>query len=546
LVFEPGGTTEARCSDKGVFSYQGTNDFGPVMRLIAYLPGYRPLHVDLTAAGASSRGLALRLEKQQYGGVAVTVCDTEGKPLKSAAVAAQPGGYSARFRQSGGTRTGTTDKAGRAVLKSLACGKRQFMAVRDGYYLEKPVEAEVVADKVTSVTIALRRGVTLQGTVEAPAGVDRTKALVQLFRENTDTAFGNGYQYCALTAAADAQGRFEFSGLAPGKIRLSVQCPGMVAAEESSAIELTEKTAAVSLKLVPAGGFSVDLGPAARGMGLYLIAPGAWDPARPATSPRLQPGVATLPQYFYPEHTADSEGHGEVYGVRPGLYDLLLIPRDEWFHEQDRTNCVVSRVIPGVSVAPPPGGPDKLEPLRAPSRGMGLLAHESGGRVTGRIVLKGPADWREDERALGWLRLAVVGDSAVGNCTFALPDALDPKRVPVVVGKPPEGFRLDGPGEFTVSGLPGGGGEYRVYVAYPSYEKQRGAWDTQWVVVGGAPMRVFRVADGQTVHLGDIPLELPPSLREQMRRQRREQNEWLTRQSFGSDIGEDAEPAFQP
>lgn len=523
-----GYTLETRCQDGGAFSFRADDLRGPPARLLVYLSGYRVLHVDLAAQPQPWQGGTLRLDRQQRGSLAVTVCAPDGRPLKGAAVAPR-GGSGATYVHFDQRRAQTvvTDRLGRAVLHGLACGRRQVLVARDGYYLPQPVELEVAPDAVASVTVMLRRGLTLQGSVQVPAGSDRSRAVVSA--NCASFSYGTFHEGYALSAGVNAQGRFEFNGLPPGKVWLTAQCPGLVCAQDQTEVEVSERTPEVKLHLVHAGGLEVELGAADRGWGMKLAPPGSWDPGR---------GARTELQAY--EDTADGSGHIEVRGVRPGPYDLLFSPPDAAGPDSRAFRSRASLVWPAAAVPALAGGAaefGKLQPLRP-------RWPEGSGAASGRLVLRAPAVWQPDETGVATLRVTIVGERALGTCAFAVPEGLDPRRAPPVLGQPRGDFRLDPPGAFTLSGLPPA--EYRVYLEYEFPEKAGAAWETRRVDAGPRPARTFQAEDGRTAQLGEIVLESPPGLAERMRRACEQRSELDWRYDENDEGLEDEGPVFQP
>jgi len=535
LLSAEGGWSQTCSTDKGVFNLVSvTFDDDEHVRLSASLAGFRTCHADLPLTGLPLRSVVLQFEAEDaHGSIAATVVDAQGQPLKGALAAVQPlegAGYSQNNGAPG--KPAVTDAAGRVVLPGLAYGQRRIEVLKEGYYLPEPETVQVLPNKVTAVKVTMQRALALAGRIAAPAGTDTAKGMVSLEYAGLPTAGQYGWHHC-FAAPVDEAGRFQFSGLRPGKVSLSALYPGLLGAQERTELELAAGALPdVQLQLVRSGALKLDLGPENRGARLALMAPGSWDPARGLNH--------NLPQECLTETTADSLGRAELRDLRPGSYDLLVRPayEEDAFHYTQ--HACAARVCPGIRVAPLPGGPEaleKLEPVR-------LKPGQGGSEVRGRVVLRNVAAFRPGEKDLGRLRVTLANEQAVGSIDFYLPDDLDPQLEPRQVGRPAQGFLMVPQDLFRIAAVPPG--EYRLYLEYELPERQWPWRERQRFNAAAGPAKTIQVASATVTAADDIAFEIGTEMLERLRRDRREETETRMRRQYGAAEGEDLGPEFQP
>src|SRR5262249_52750863 len=126
----------------------------------------------------SLANVEVRLEKRKYGKIAVKVVDPEGHPLSGATVTAHGRTFNPRqvdqavaLDMAVGTPTMLhTDKSAKVLLEKQPDGPRFVHVQYPGCYAGTDPSVTVVADDTVSVTITLKRGLTIAGSVDVPPG----------------------------------------------------------------------------------------------------------------------------------------------------------------------------------------------------------------------------------------------------------------------------------------------------------------------------------------------------------------------------------------
>ncbi len=189
----------------------------------------------------------------------VAIDGRTGQPLTSFEVSYQAdrpgfggGGVMRIGRRAGGRRFGGVGEPvlvelpdGRFALEDVPAGKWQVVVTAKGYQVGRA--AGVVVEEATTtdgVEIRVAPGSTLKGRVtDAKSGRGVPEATVGVSGDTGGPAFpGAGFGGDLVT---DVDGRFEVEGLAPGRVKVSVQHP-----------DYTERTEGVELK---EGGSSVEV-----------------------------------------------------------------------------------------------------------------------------------------------------------------------------------------------------------------------------------------------------------------------------------------------
>lgn len=233
--------------------------------------GYRPYTIDLSKPIKDPEQLTIQMAPQGYGSVAVTVRDPEGRPLEDVQVAP----ISAVRKLPSLNRARDTDMEGRADLSGLAYGRRKIVATMEGYWLKEAAVVDVELNKKVNVNLTLIPGKTVKGRVRLPKGVKVVDGLAWI--AGTGQSANYGRQSFWRSTAIDEEGRFAFSGMAPGKAKLRAQAPGLVSEEVETVIGSGDP---VKLRLVKPSGLIVNLGEEAKGGNVWMVRSGAWAPSR--------------------------------------------------------------------------------------------------------------------------------------------------------------------------------------------------------------------------------------------------------------------------
>lgn len=169
-----------------------------------------PVPIDIPSTGAE---LVLRLARPaRIGG---RVIDPGGSPVAGAGVLMQRAGAESSMPWLQGAPTETrSDDAGEFLLKRAPPGRWKLVASAEGLAESEPLEVELApAAELGSLTLALRRGGRITGTVHPAAGEVEGRSVEVRRRE------GQFHK----TVSCDAQGAFALDGLSPGTYVLSLE-----------------------------------------------------------------------------------------------------------------------------------------------------------------------------------------------------------------------------------------------------------------------------------------------------------------------------------
>jgi len=525
LLGKVGSSSGTNTAENGAFTLNDQLDNGTAY-LVATLEGYRPLWLDMSTPGLDLANLKLRLEKQAYGSVLVTVRDSAGNPLKGASVAPELSRAHA-FSNPQFSGRNTTDNAGRVVLKGLAWGQRFITAACDGYYLETPAELTVIANAETPLIITLKTGLTVKGIVEIPAGVDWKKIRIGL--EDVGTEFEStsaGIWRAWRLSGVDQTGRFVVTGLRPSKVRFVAQCPGMLL-EPHALFDVTPAMAEIKLKLLPAHKVRITLGPEHTTSQLSLVDARHWNPMDNGRS-RIEPQSLSV---------CNSLGHGDFYALPAGTYHLLMSPSESAAFTQETQHSVrATRIVRDIRI-PVAGGARVLPEIS-------VKAASVTGTVKGRIRINMAEAWPASESGVGGVGLVLVGEGAVASLTLSLPDGVDPAFATVELGQKPKGYTPAVPGEFEMTGLQPG--EYSLYACFKSHRGSGWSWQLQEIKEKPRLLKTFKISGAGPTDLGESVMELQKDVYTQMVQEFRKMLASNAELSSGSGLGEDEAAEFQP
>lgn len=290
------GTFEVRGLPSGVFDLRvAALDFDPrTFETPALSPDAR----------ADAGDLPLRRHVTLTHGLAVKVVDEAGRPIPGARVAAStlPWGILVTIGAMSGipdpvTREATTDDVGTARLAPLPPERYDVVARAPGFALNGVTSVVVAAGRIESVTIALGRALTIEGTVVDADGAGVGGAFV------SGLSVPSFRSYDVVTS--DPLGQFTLEGLAPGNYMV-------FAGQDEKGEGMTPN--------VKAGdrGTKIRLGGAGRVKGRVLEADGT-----PATRFTLRPYTGDWFRYNYSRvvPVADDEGRFSL-ALAPGAYSI--------------------------------------------------------------------------------------------------------------------------------------------------------------------------------------------------------------------------------
>ena len=227
-----GGREVARSNGNGRFELQHM----PAQRSLgAFANGHGPSPlVDLGQLDTTKPPVHVELVLGPNGGeLAGVVRDTYGKPVAAAIVAA---GRGPRFLDHRGadpieawtSRTTTTAADGTFVLAGLPTGQLPVAVRADGFAVWRGTAA-IQASATTTLDAVLLASATLHGQIKNAGGFAEARAIVSAYDRAPGTSFLAGGQidydepFGHVETTADAEGRFELTGIAPGAVHAFAQ-----------------------------------------------------------------------------------------------------------------------------------------------------------------------------------------------------------------------------------------------------------------------------------------------------------------------------------
>ena len=231
---------------------------------------------------------------QAAGHVAGVVLDESGRPISEATV--WLGGLEDLMRPHwrGPFREALTDRWGRFQFADLPPGRNTFLAWAEGFLVQQSPVFRIVRGQTTTVELSLIAGARHSGRVVYEDGTPVEG--VELFVENVEPSY-----HLQVKAKTDRQGRFEITGIPPGRVWGEAWLGSLeVAMEVDSADELPETWT------LPRGGhlrvtIQDESGARVEGARVWLEQPGS----------RGSRSVRT-----------DAEGLGELTHLLPGIFEL--------------------------------------------------------------------------------------------------------------------------------------------------------------------------------------------------------------------------------
>lgn len=226
------GREVARSDGRGRFELQHMN---PQRSLGAFAKGHGPSPlVDLEQIDTAKVPVRVELVLGPNGGeLAGVVRDSDGRPVAAAIVAA---GRGPRFLDHRGdevveawtSRTAVTAADGTFVIAGLAIGQLPVAVRADGFAVWRGTAA-IQAGVTTTLAVVLLASATLHGQIVDGRGIAEARAVVSAYDRAPGTSFLAGGQidydevFGHVETTADAEGRFELPGIAPGDVHAFAQ-----------------------------------------------------------------------------------------------------------------------------------------------------------------------------------------------------------------------------------------------------------------------------------------------------------------------------------
>jgi protocatechuate 3,4-dioxygenase beta subunit len=488
------------CDEQGRFDFSGQFGIGADARWLAVrVSGCRPCLLDLASPGIDPANITLRLERQEYGALRITVTDEENQPLSG--VMAAPAASRRRiyhWGQQAGQRAVETNRAGVARLPGLAVGARSFEFAKEGYFLPGELKTTVAVDTELALSVKLRKGATVAGTLVLPPGHSPASAQVVL------------HDWAQRVAPVGADGRFAFPGVLPGECILAARAPGLVSSESItvSVGDDGKPPAEITLRAVPPGGLAVALTPAHAGHLVSLTSPQTIDGAQNALPRRygaMTAGAAT-------QSVVDADGRAEFPAICPGAYEALITPAPVQFGAH-----LYGRYDAGKASASLRAGTVEVKPF-SPGAAPGALPEvalrlpPAAASVRGRVVCD-PTPSRSTGGSAMALTIKLTGSAALASMLLNYPHAFTAPSRPAIIGAPPARLsqtmaRLaPQPGYFVFEGLPAG--EYQLHGEFQAYDQMPGRGGTRPKPVS-IPLATVTIKDDDKADLGILTCKLPP------------------------------------
>ena len=508
-------STGINTNQKGEFNFNMAN-----YNLSGYLPtrirvtlnGYHSAFLDLAAPDVKLDEIVVNLRKRDYGKLRVKAVDEAGKPL--AGVLVSPVGVNPNIYAFGRQvvpRVQRTNAAGEVHFTGLADGPRTLQIELNGYFTDPDAQANVIkGDDESLFTATMHTGLKIAGQLELPAGAPPTIVGVVL----TDRT-GHG-----TSVAADADGKFLFSGLAPGMYSVTADLPGCGTA--TAKLTLTKdlkEPAAVKLKLVRNGGIAIKTAPTQAGYVAHLY---------PEALLKNGPVEELWGQGLW-QDIIDGSGRAEV-AAPDGAYRVMVSDLENYYDSDygQRNYVTVMRSVASVttqSLASPAdlskieAQPAQLAPAKA--------------SVAIKLIGQYPPDIPK-EKLVQPVSFALVSADVLGTFYYNMQgrqqqqvSALEPQ----IVGTPPKELQVSQSDLFTIDRLPAG--NYKLYQLHTN--------SITGVVTVGKPVTEFSLKDGEKLELNDVKFDIPVPSKEELDQAQRDYFSY-----DGNDEDQDKVEVFKP
>lgn len=486
------------------FDFSNEKDPDPRV-LVVKGAGCKPYVLDLATAELPPTGLVVKLEKQEYGSLRVHAVNETGEPLANVQIAISPPGkpkalsYKNEVGPDG--RELRTAANGTAIIRGLDTGLRGVRAYCEGYFQPRPVETAIEPNAETEVAVTLRKGLTFTGCVELPLGRDMGKTVVAHFERQV---------------TPDKDGRFTFSGLAPGNYEITAWSPGLLAGLCTVKLRDNKPAHEVCLRMFRPHGAALQFGKEYAGCSvcLVLVERTAADKASGQAKAPIDAAAALSSddQMAWGAQAAiDAAGRAEVDSLLPGKYRAYVILAEPFGSGESGT----------IATADCFAGEIEAQLLKSVADLYTLPAVEmhparETSAVNGRLVCDPPDGAKLED--CHW-KFVLKLDSPNVYCSFRdfmrCPDEFVQCKhdEPILVGTPPAGFtvrHLPWPGAFGFRKVPPG--EYTVLLdstesentleADPDHPGERKP--------GKTVLAKVTVKAGENVDLGVLNYKLPP------------------------------------
>jgi hypothetical protein len=201
--------------------------------------GYQPLQLSgvYIPPGGKSEDLILALKKgyEMRGRI---IDAATGLGVRSASISyVAKSGSGAQELNPPPPKSTSTDSEGVFVLKNLPAGPLVLSIMADNYVRES---REVSADAESVVEVALTAGLAITGRLLSYDGALGVAGTVTLWKLDSDSA---------LVRSSDADGRFSFSALKPGKYRVSAESADGPASPRDVTVKANQSVTGLDLRL---------------------------------------------------------------------------------------------------------------------------------------------------------------------------------------------------------------------------------------------------------------------------------------------------------
>ncbi|MEW6745901.1 MAG: carboxypeptidase-like regulatory domain-containing protein [Planctomycetota bacterium] len=408
-------------SSKGEFAVQGLDPGTYTVTVSAQGLGTLSLSDVRVTAGRTTRGLKFFLRPEGWISGRVIDNDTEA-PLQAARVLLHEEPKSIPDKNLAplfAERPVFTASDGGFRLGGLDTQKVSLSVRSTGYAPLISDEYEVVAGRGTEgVVLRLRRAATLSGRVYTDSETPEPHAIVLL-------SFATGAQ--AASAIADAEGRYEMTGLGPGIYELWKVSPDAGSDPDKILESITKNIVAVTVRIEASQTHAVDIRSRTGGAGIRGRVTSQGQPVRGLLVQALGFGKAGDELGLHSSQT-DADGNYALTGLTPGTWVVRVVD----FDVTSMSGC--SGLVYEVDLTQQAG--DHTLDIELPEgeiKGR-VVSRERGEALAGVSVLlrrDDPMSWPDPKLAVTFAYFGRVRTSTDGTYRFA---RLPPGRYALLAG----------------------------------------------------------------------------------------------------------------